>query len=299
MDTTYELPVSKLLWIGEPGQTWRKYSVLGLGQEHIPELMRMVKDPTFDLIETESAEVWGPVHAWRALAELRAAELPSALLDRLDEFDVDEFDDQFLCDFSKLMVMYGPTALTPLIHYLNDRRKSGTNRWTAAEAIAAVADAHPEVRRQAIAALEQTLSGAVNNPPELNAGVIAALVDLGARDSMDLIRKAMTPGTVDESICGSLESVEFDLGFRDQPPPRRRPRIPYEVIDNWDDDESEEDDWSFGPPESDWSPGGWGTDADMGGPTSGSERRAKANAKERARARRKKAKAARKKNRKK
>jgi hypothetical protein len=172
---------------------------------------------------------------------------------------------------------------------LHDQSKSDASRSEAAQAIVAVADAHPEVRRPAIAALEQTLGDVANNSPDLNAGVIAALIDLGARDSIELIRETMSNGQVDETICGAIERIEFDLGYRDRPPEARSDRGRYDPIDDRYDEE----------PADDWGRNEWDGPIGTYHPVTEGDDRAKRNAKERARARRKLAKAAKKKNRKK
>jgi hypothetical protein len=283
MDGTYELPVSKLLWIGEPTRKWQNYAILGLTAEHVSELCRMVRDPMLEDLESDTPNVWATAHAWRALSELRAPGLLDAMLDRLDRFDANYWDDQFLSDFSTLAARLGPNTLPLLIRYLHDHAKPGDNRLSVASAIAAVAEAHPEVRRSAVAALEQTLSDSDRNPPEVNGMVIAALVDLGSLDSIDLIREVMHKGHSSEMFAGRLEQIEFDLGLRDRPPERQ----PWRLVPR-DDDESRPDDWGANE---------WGTAPQpLGAPTK-SEAGGKRNARERARARRKVAKAARKRNR--
>ena len=51
MDTTYTSPVDKLLTLGKPESTapdsWPNYLELGLGPQHIPELISMATDPVF------------------------------------------------------------------------------------------------------------------------------------------------------------------------------------------------------------------------------------------------------------
>jgi hypothetical protein len=46
--TTYTSPVDKLLTLGRPESVgpdnWPNYLELGLGPEHIPDLIRMIKD---------------------------------------------------------------------------------------------------------------------------------------------------------------------------------------------------------------------------------------------------------------
>jgi len=55
--TTYTSPVDKLLALGEPEsippEKWPNYLELGLGPEHIPELIRMATDRKLRDLEQE------------------------------------------------------------------------------------------------------------------------------------------------------------------------------------------------------------------------------------------------------
>ena len=70
----YPPPVDKLLTFGEcsPSPEWPDYLALGLGSEHVPDLIRMAIDEELNQAASDSLEVWAPVHAWRALGQLHA-----------------------------------------------------------------------------------------------------------------------------------------------------------------------------------------------------------------------------------
>ena len=98
MSETYRDPVAQLLTLGDPRQEghmaseWRDYPALGLTTEDVPELARMALDKDLHWTDSEGGEVWAPLHAWRALGQLRAesaVELLLQLLDRIDEYDDD------------------------------------------------------------------------------------------------------------------------------------------------------------------------------------------------------------------
>jgi hypothetical protein len=42
---------------------WPDYLQLGLASEHVPELIRMAIDEDLHFADTNSLEVWAPVHA--------------------------------------------------------------------------------------------------------------------------------------------------------------------------------------------------------------------------------------------
>ncbi|HEU5369606.1 MAG TPA: hypothetical protein VFU69_14125, partial [Ktedonobacterales bacterium] len=76
--TTYPPPIDKLLTIGESedfrAEKWPDYRELGLGPEHINDLILLATDHELRWGEEDddAPEVWAPVHAWRALGQLRA-----------------------------------------------------------------------------------------------------------------------------------------------------------------------------------------------------------------------------------
>ena len=81
MNTSYSPAVSRLLRYGECklGQ-WPDYLKREITREDIPELIRMATDMELNLAASDSLEVWAPVHAWRALGQLKAEEAVEPLL---------------------------------------------------------------------------------------------------------------------------------------------------------------------------------------------------------------------------
>lgn len=66
--------MDQLLTLGTPGETWdpgADYPALGITHEQVPELIRMATDTALNDMESGSVEVWAPLHAWRALGQLR------------------------------------------------------------------------------------------------------------------------------------------------------------------------------------------------------------------------------------
>src|SRR6266568_3085831 len=99
--SSYASPVDKLLTYGKPDEyvveAWPDYLALGLISEHIPELLRMVTDK--ELLDTDAEEDpagWAPVHAMRALGQLRDI---SALEPLLAASDLLLNDDEGLGDW--------------------------------------------------------------------------------------------------------------------------------------------------------------------------------------------------------
>src|SRR6516225_3152264 len=81
--TDYALPVSRLLTLGKPNFEFGRgpgYGRFGFGPEHVPELVRMVTDMDLNTANGNSVEVWAPLHAWRALAEIQPVGALDAML---------------------------------------------------------------------------------------------------------------------------------------------------------------------------------------------------------------------------
>ena len=87
---SYAPPVDKLLTYGDAHehggkpQAWPEYLELGIGPEHIPDLIRMATDEELRWADSESLEVWAPIHAWRTLGALHAEAVRCAFSVSLD-----------------------------------------------------------------------------------------------------------------------------------------------------------------------------------------------------------------------
>ena len=62
----YTPPVDRLLTYGDARNLILQpdYLELGFEPEHIPELIRMATDARLNWADSESLEVWAPIHAW-------------------------------------------------------------------------------------------------------------------------------------------------------------------------------------------------------------------------------------------
>src|SRR5689334_3370154 len=98
MSTVYEPPVDQLLARGEPdGGPWPDYvTEYGFTEEHVPALIQLATDGSLCELESEDPLVWAPLHAWRALGQLRAEEAVEPLLGLL--WRIDEWDDDWAGD---------------------------------------------------------------------------------------------------------------------------------------------------------------------------------------------------------
>jgi len=225
-DTAYDYapPVSELLSLGDPRQRLNRvdYLALGLTEEHVPELIRMMQDEDLNWADGESAEVWAPLHAWRALGALRAeaaSEPLVALLPRIDDYD----DDWVMEDLPDIFAQIGEPAVPALGVFLADDRYGLWARVTAASSLGAIGQAHPGAREVCVAALNTQLAHFNTMDEELNSFIVSALVDLKAVEAAPVMEQAFAADKVDISVLGDWEDAQIALGLLDKrltPPPQ-------------------------------------------------------------------------------
>jgi hypothetical protein len=206
---------------------WPNYLELGLGPEHIPDLIRLATDPKYLEVASDDPALWAPTHAWRALGQLRAEaaiEPLMGLLHLIDEENADWVNE----DIPQVLALIGPPAIPALRAYLTDPAHHTFARIAAAEALRLIGGAHLEVCEACEEALTQVLGVAEQNDESLNGFLIYDLVKLKATGAVPLIERAFAAGRVDEMVLGDWEDVQVELGLK---PARETPRRRY--LDEW------------------------------------------------------------------
>src|SRR5260370_30835067 len=137
---SYHPPVDKLLTYGDARKfvnQWPNYLALGLTTEHTPELVRMATDSALNTADSESVEVWAPIHALRALGQLHAEAAIDPIIPLLDKTDD---DDALAEELPVVFAAIGPAAIPALAAYLDNLRKRNFARViTAADALTKIA----------------------------------------------------------------------------------------------------------------------------------------------------------------
>lgn len=220
-DTKYAAPVDKLLTYGKPepldSEDWPDYLEIGLGSEHIPELLRMAADETLREGDEESSEAWGPVYAVRALGQLRSETVVGPLLSLFD----DEVRDDWVSDELPMALgMIGPAIIPAVSAYVADPSHGIFPRVFAANTFSQTSKNFPESRPECIAAYVKQLESFEQEDEEFNALLISDLTDMKAMEALPLIERAFAADRVDTSIV-DLDDVYVDLGLkeREEKPP--------------------------------------------------------------------------------
>ena len=217
----YGPPVDQLLTLGDlRGEPeWRDYLQYDLGAEHVADLIRMATDDELNWADSESAEVWAPVHAWRALGQLHAEDAIEPLLSLFDGLDD---SDWFREDMPEVFRLIGPAAVPALAAYLADPTRDEWPRVTAARCLTKIGEDHPDARAACAAALAAQLASFSSNDDYLNANLVLGLTELRAEEALPLIERAFAADAVDPTLMGDWEDVQIEFGVkteRDTPRP--------------------------------------------------------------------------------
>jgi hypothetical protein len=211
----YSPPLDQLLTLGHPDEFKDKPDYLGMGftEEHIPDLIRMATDRELHWEDSESLEVWAPLHAWRTLGQLKATSAIEPLMNLWHEYEDDDWAEE---ELKEMFAEFGAVSIPYLKSYLADPVHGVYPRVSAAETLAKVGEKHPETRDECAAILTAQLEKYQEQSPEMNAFIIWGLTDVKAAEAAPLIEKVYEAKLVDKTIIGNWYSVQVQLGL--QPP---------------------------------------------------------------------------------
>lgn len=224
MDHSYPPPIDELLALDMPDEFGKRdYLALGLRPEHIPDLIRLATDETLRWSDdADEPALWGPIHAWYALGQLRAEAAVEPLLSQFRHIDEDD-DEWAQEEMPEVFAQIGPAALPALAAYLAEATHGTYASATAGTALREIGARYPETREAGVAALVARLEHFEQNDEGLNAFLVSDLIDLEAREAAPLMERAFAGERVDEMVCGDWEDVQIALGLKAE---REHPRKP-------------------------------------------------------------------------
>lgn len=208
----YSAAVGALLALGPPPgfrSPWLDYIGLGLADEHVHELIRMCGDPQLNGASGDTPEVWAPVHAWRALGQLRAS---AAIVPLLDLLCGEDPDDWVLDEIPDVLAMIGSTTLPELLGRLKDRTIGVWARVGVIGAMRDIARAEPQRRDDVVATLSKQLSKWYRQDETVNGFLVSSLIDLQANEALPVIEEAFGGNRVDLAVAGDWEDVQIEFG---------------------------------------------------------------------------------------
>jgi hypothetical protein len=213
--------LARLERFGNPRETWKwetgevdYVAQLGLTAGDVPELLAVARkwaEPMDWPDDEDYVAGYAPIHAWRGLAQLGAAEAIPLLLEMMGPLD-EAGDDWYLEEFPHAFAWIGPASLGPLSDYLADAAHAVYPRVAAGSGLRELAKRHPESREAAVKALCRTLAGFQENDEGVNGFIVSDLLDLKATEAAELIERAHAADRVDVTISGNWNDVRKELG---------------------------------------------------------------------------------------
>jgi hypothetical protein len=206
---------------GDPHDMWQwktgeidYVAALALMAADVPELLAIARQwaEPFDWPEDENdVSGYAPIHAWRGLAQLRAAEAIGPLLEMMDPLD-GLGDDWYLDEFSHVFEWIGLASMAPLRDYLLDDRHGVYPRTVASGGLKELAKRHAHARDDVLKTLCEALSKYEQSDETFNGFLVADLLELKAVEAAELIERVHAADRVDITVCGNWETVRKELG---------------------------------------------------------------------------------------
>lgn len=231
LNQTYDAPLDSLLSYGDASgsgpKNWPNYvQELGLTAEHIPTLIQMAQDDQLwscfftdpdDLEDEPGGEgaldpdvaLWAPIHAWRALGQLQAAEAVKPLAQVLQQRDIDWCWEELPDVFG----LIGAEAIDPLDELLS-ADIDYNSKITLSSGLTHIAQTFPDQRDRCVEVLTRQLSEYDNHHISVNGALVLALFKLKAVESVAVMEAAYNAKKVDEMFVGSWPRVQVDLGLK-------------------------------------------------------------------------------------
>lgn len=210
MDEEYPAPVNQFLDLGEPEynhEKWLDYiHEFELTLEHVPALLRMATDEQLHNADDTQSLVFAPVHAWRALGQLRAKDAILPLIALLEAFAEDDWATN---DLPTALAMIGPPCIPLLEELLRNAEKPDAARSLAGTSLQHIAIRFPLTAGRIVVILHRQLQDFATQPPYVNASLIADLADLGAEGTLPTIARAYDADAVEEAYIGWEEVTDI------------------------------------------------------------------------------------------
>jgi hypothetical protein len=167
------------------------------GQDAIAPLLEIVAGYPGDDPDADERLYWAAYYAIQLLGELRATEAIEPILALLDEDD--DYIGTYIADS---LGQIGQPAIEPLRAALFANAADVYGVARAANALARLAEIHPEHRREIVSILTERLDADVLNddPYALRAFLISDLADMRAHEAKLSIDRAFDADLVDETV---------------------------------------------------------------------------------------------------
>lgn len=191
-------------------ENWPDYvKQLGLKEKDIEDLVAIATHEAL----TDDGDTWfAPVHAWRALGQMRAKAAIEPLISTFN-WDMDWAWEELL----DVYTLIGADALPALAKALKPTQAGGgESSISLAESMSRIGKLSEAARTEAIALLVEILGDRQTYDRKANGGIVFALLELKAVEAEKVLEEAHAGDRVDTSHCGSWAAVQVSLGLRDR-----------------------------------------------------------------------------------
>ncbi len=188
------------------------YLRLGFTPDDIPALLQLALDEKL-FWEEEEPLYSAPYHAWRVLGLLKAEQAISPLLNEFQQVDP---EDWFSEEIPNVLALIGEKAILPMLAYLVDENIDEDAKLGITGVFSQIAQNEPEFKAQCQEILVSCLKQITTQESTLAGFLVSALLDLDAREEIEIIREAFQHGYIDIDVVGDIEQVEIELGLRQQ-----------------------------------------------------------------------------------
>jgi len=190
---------------------WPDYLALGIGSEHIPDLIRMATDEALEETDEESVAVWAPIHARRTLGLLQA----EAAIEPLFSLFTGMYESDWVTEeLPEVFGMIGQAALPRLRATIADITTDEIVCIDAITCVEKIGIRWTEARSACVALLMEQLELFEINDPEANGFLVSGLVELQAREAAPVIERAFASRCVDLTVMGNWEDVQVKLSLK-------------------------------------------------------------------------------------
>jgi hypothetical protein len=196
-----------------PGQKWPDYGAMGIRNEHIPALISILENlDELPVAEEADNADFLPMHAWRALAYLKAEEAIPLMVRLLDHADTD-FDDLIDEALPEALGKMGAAAYPVLSEMLFNQSNAMWARLNAAEALMLFAIDHPDDRLRVINTLSEALENFQSEDFTFNSILIDDLIKLKGVEAAPLVEKVYESDKLDPYFSGDWEDFQVQVGL--------------------------------------------------------------------------------------
>lgn len=212
-----------LFELGKPQSLgdWLDYSVYQFDQTDVAELIELVLDEELAQADSDSNDVWVPLHAWRILGQLQAIQAITPLVSHFEQFEPDDWAFE---DLPIVLAMIGEPAMPELVEYFNNKKYAEDARAMAMNALAEMVKITPALRDTVLKHFCDYMLNPDLSAMEFNGLLVSVLLDLEAAEHIALIRQLFAKDCVALHIIGDIEDVEIEFGLRTE---RDTPRPNY------------------------------------------------------------------------